>query len=105
LIGALVADVVVRPVPKRVEVIEAGESFTAMERKDAFGLPGDDGQDEVFLGWEVVVDLRSADAGRMAKLLVVRGVDTMGVDSEIGLAGPNITAEGKDNLRESDRGI
>jgi len=41
----------------------------------------------------------------MAKLLVVRGVDTMGVDSEIGLAGPNITAEGKDNLRESDRGI
>ena len=80
LVGAFVGDVVVRPFPKRVEVIEAGESFTAMEREDAFGLPGDDGQDEVFLGREVVIDLRSANAGGVAQLLVVRGVDTVGVD-------------------------
>ena len=42
LVGALVGDVVIRPLPKRVEVVEAGESLTAMEREDAPGLPRDD---------------------------------------------------------------
>jgi hypothetical protein len=47
-------------------VVEAGEWLAAVEREDAFGLPGDHGQDGTLLGREVVVELRSADAGGAA---------------------------------------
>ena len=68
LVGALVADVEIRPLPKPVEVVEAGRTRCAVEPEDALGLPLDNGQDETLLGREVVVELRSADAGGAAEL-------------------------------------
>jgi hypothetical protein len=50
LVGVLVADVEIRPRPKRVEVVEAGEWLASVEREDASGLPGDHGQDGTLLG-------------------------------------------------------
>ena len=80
LVGAFIADIEGRPLPKRVKAVEAGELFAAMEPEDAFRLPFDHRQDEALLGREVVVELRSADAGGAAELVVVRGVDALGVD-------------------------
>jgi len=80
LIRALVGDVVIRPLPKGIQAVEPTEPFTAQEGQDAFGLPGDDGQDEVLLGGEVVVDLRSTNSGGAAEGFVVRGMNTIGVD-------------------------
>ncbi|MGV9346757.1 hypothetical protein ACWDSD_18425 [Streptomyces spiralis] len=85
LVGVLVADVEIRPLPARVEIVEGSESLTAMEREDAIGLPGDHGQDRTLLRREVVVQLRPAGAVRATELVVVRRADTLPVDEYRGM--------------------
>jgi hypothetical protein len=68
------------PVPKRVEAVEVGEPRAVVELEHPPGLPLDDREDQALLGWEVVVELGSADACRATELLVVGRVDALGVD-------------------------
>ena len=57
LVGALVSDVEVGPLPKGAEVVELAEPIAAEEVEDTLGLPCDDRQDETLLGRELVIEL------------------------------------------------
>src|SRR5690606_8305365 len=68
----------VDPPAKRGEVGEVGELIAAQEGQDAVRLPLDDAEDQILLGREVMVELRSADAGGLADQLVVGRVVALG---------------------------
>src|SRR4051812_18971519 len=85
VVGALVADIEVSPLPKPIKVLEPVELLAAMEPEDALSLPLDHRQHEALFGREVVVDLRPADARGAPELVVVRGVDALGVDQRGGV--------------------